>query len=41
MLGRFLVVGVFNFKSSFYLNQELLFAALENHLSVKLWLKSS
>lgn len=40
MFGRILVVGVFGFKSSICLNQKLLFAALENHLSVKLWLKS-
>lgn len=40
MFGRILVVGVFSFKSSICLNQKLLFAALENHLSVKLWLKS-
>lgn len=40
MLGRFLVVGMFSFKSSICLNQKLLSAALENHLFVKLWLKS-
>lgn len=41
MFGSFLVVGVFSSKSSICLNQKLMFAALENHLSVKLWLKSS
>lgn len=35
MFGSFLVVGVFNFKSSICLNQKLLLAALEDHLFCK------
>lgn len=36
LFGKFLVVGLFSFKSSVCLNHKLPFAALENNLSIKL-----